>query len=956
MLNSLYECFIHAAKQYPDNPCLVSIDKQYNYREALLLVNQIYKNLTNNGIEINQTVALYADKSIDAVLVFLALSKLGAVCLTLDNAFPAEMIEYVLGDAKVSAVVTLKALSFDCKLKVLSKDELILDAALDNQALNQSHAKDFVNATHTAWLVYSSGSTGVPKGIKISSHAMSQSILARAEFSPYQRSDRVACNIYFYWEVFRPLFFGAASVVLSDATLFDLQQYLKFISKNNISETLWTPSFAEMLVNNVEDDALSTLVSLKRVWLNGEVVNETLSLKLSRALPNVRLINLYSISETFDACGGDISSTQLNDGFTSIGKPFAGVECKILADDLKPCPSKTEGELYIHSPYLAEGYINREKEEQQAFIDINHKRYFKTKDIAYQDDMGNIYILGRNDHIVKLRGYNVSLLSIENALKKHLGVSRCHVYLDESQATSSQIIALLESSDVDGLLSKYAIDKTTGISRVIQQTLQHHLPSYAIPSRYFVEEHLSINGYSSKLDRKTIVNNKRHKDLKSIWSKILSLPVSEINDNSDFFELGGNSLNVAELISHVRKHLSASITVDDIENNAKFISLNQRVGGGEKPHRLKNVDLKKTLYIETPKHFTSKTGSLRLADAKHVFITGATGFIGAHWLAESLATTNGMFHCLVRADDTKMAFKRLQDTFLFYKLDIRLLEERVTVYSGNLTENNLGLPLATFQSLCDDIDFIFHAASDVNLLYSYERLMPVTVDGFRRLLSLALEKRVKPLVLLSSDAVYPDGHDVLEDDFLDVSTLATLTYGYAQAKWVQEQLLGHVSKQYQLPYVLFRLGNVAPSLENGVNNPKDLNHQLLQFIRAHKSAPKSLCIEFTSIDDVICEIMTSLQRDIRSNIINISQRNVISSDTLVNYLSDDHIKLVDDDTWCDLLYEHQPMLASLWPIKSLFNQRTYQLRGDNSQFGVLSPRRQKQLIALLAKDDEEATN
>ncbi len=900
---TLYLQFKKSAERFSDLMCCSDDDGHLNYAQAGKVVDGISYRLHVKGVKAGDVVALYTGKSKDSLLVFLALSKLGATCLTLDLAFPEDMIKYVLSDAKVSHVIGSKSFPVATEIKMLTLCELTKSAEGESPTMIEGH---------TAWLVYSSGTTGRPKGINLSGSAMLHSIFSRQKFSAYASHDKVACNIYFYWEAFRPLFFGAHVLIVSDKLLFGLNRYVDFLFENKITETLWTPSFAEMLLSQATDASLSKLNALTRVWFNGEVVSDKLATDVFRCLPSVNCFNLYSISETFDVSAQLIERNKSDESVcASIGKPLAGVTAWILDEHGKQCETGETGELYLHSKSLADGYLNAPEAQAKAFVHINSAYTlaccYRTKDLAYQSESGEIFILGRNDHVVKLRGYNVSLLSIEDALKKSLAIRQCVVKLDGSQAINQVLVAALEPENYDEFIKIYRIDLDLGFSKPLQTQLATVLPSYSIPAKFIVKRSLSLDPYSTKLDVKKIFNKYSDDKLLAIWQDIFSMQENELNGDSHFFDLGANSLQAIELMHRVQKIFNFSFSIEQLEQHSTLASQrsflnepnNQNVKG--KINYLNDLTFDFSL---TPKATTINN----LSQAEHVFITGVTGFLGAHWLEKCLKTTTAEYYCLIRADNETNAMARLRQTFEHYQLDISLLNERVHVLVGCLTKPYLGIKQSAWDVLSLDMDIILHAASHVNLLYPYKRLKASIVDGGRCMLTLAVTKKIKPIVIISSDAVYPNLMDVKRNEFLDEDTFEKLRYGYAQAKWVQEALIKKMTAVYSLPFLVVRLGNLAPSLNTGIINKDDVNHLFCKIIHSEKRVPMSLAIEFTPVDKVVSYLV---MKDINASILPLSNSTVIHQTQLTSLMPEWSLKAIPENEWHQLLEEKMPELLAL---------------------------------------------
>ena len=211
-----------------------------------------------------------------------------------------------------------------------------------------------------AFIPYTSGTTGDPKGVMLTSDSVISSYFARYRFSSYSAGDRVACNIFFAWEFLRPLLKGGTVYVIPDDVVFQPRALAAFISEHQISEMLFTPSLLQGVLNSANRDLLRDQVSsLRVVWLNGEVVPTSLLKLALDVLPDsARVFNTYSISETHDVCTVELTDWPL-DGVDvcPVGLPMAGVAVRVLPEGQSTLASRGDGELFIGGRGLGQGLL-----------------------------------------------------------------------------------------------------------------------------------------------------------------------------------------------------------------------------------------------------------------------------------------------------------------------------------------------------------------------------------------------------------------------------------------------------------------------------------------------------------------------------------------------------------------------------------------------------------------------
>lgn len=920
---NLYQQFKIQALKTPHHLCLVDEHKQLTYQMAVNAIDRAANALLKKGIQCNDVVALYSPKRNEAILSFFALAKIGATTLTLDLAFPEKQITYALKDAKARLVIDGVGASLPSEFALITFEELFAS----------KEACDFEPKEQTnAWLVYSSGTTGNPKGVLISHQAMLSSYFWRYQISDYDCKERVACNIYFFWEAFRPLFRGGTVFIIPDEILHDLPQLMAYLSQHQISEILFTPSFASLFLDCLKAEDIQNLSALKRIWLNGEVVGQGLVKKCLSRLPQIDFYNLYSISETHDVAALRLEKAHAEKDIVPLGKPFCEVAAFVLNEQGMRCAANEKGELYVGGNGLAEGYLAREELNQRLFIEKEVEgqayRLFKTGDMAYFDKKGCLYILGRVDHVVKLRGYNVSLLAIEDVLKQALSLKEAVIAIEGESAISQVIVAYMQVQDKASFIKTYELEMQTGLSQKLQAYLSSFLPHYAIPTQFFLTDDMKLNRYSAKLDRKALLLDKGHQSLEerlsTLWAHVLNIASDVIEKDSDFFLLGANSLHAIQFVHLFNEHFEKKITITDMAHLSAFKAQLAYLKGEKTTACEEDALLSKDLSLTFNKACLS-VNKERLT----ILITGASGYLGAHCLSALLKNSDAKLYCLLRAADEEKGYQRLVNAFKRYGLDADLLNARVSIVLGNLEESNLGLKAKHYQYLSQTADAILHAGALVNLFYPYQKMRHSVVLGTYEILKLALNKKNKHLLYVSSDAVFANVPCTYSEKFLHKKSVNKLNYGYAKAKFIAEALIKKASQTKGFTYDVLRLGNLSPALEQGIINSEDSNTLLLKAIDKLHLIPENLSLEFTPVDKIANLICHLLHHSSEKQIFNLSRNNGISGGEVNQLFQSNQLPIVDEAVWLNALKTLDPTLSSLWQLENLFSHKLYQLEKQN---------------------------
>ena len=399
------------------------------------------------------------DTCLEYIVASIGALKAGAAFMPMSLDSPEPVLRSVMSESQPKVVIT-KA-SHSSRLSAFSGTRVLPIDSDQSWKSFKAETREVDSAVDSlAFIPYTSGTTGNPKGVMLTGGSVVSSYFARYSFSSYSAGDRVACNIFFPWEFLRPLLKGGTVYVIPDDIVFLPRALTAFISEHQISEILFTPSLLQGVLNSADKQLLrARLSSLRVVWLNGEVVPTSL-LKLARdVLPDsARLFNTYSISETHDVCTVDLTDLRL-DGVDAcpVGLPMDGVKVRVLPEGESTLASHGAGELFIGGRGLARGYLKRPDLDSEKFVSWNGERYYATGDLAEIDSQGMTTIIGRNDSMVKVRGYTVYLGAIEETLRKHCDVADVAVLaesVDETTRAACGLRCSFATGNVEGRCQK----------------------------------------------------------------------------------------------------------------------------------------------------------------------------------------------------------------------------------------------------------------------------------------------------------------------------------------------------------------------------------------------------------------------------------------------------------------------------------------------------------------------
>jgi len=857
--------FTRQVKATPDAPALEDESVAYTYAELDRKVEELSNHLRSIGVSRDVLVGVLLPRSADYVVACLAALRAGGAFLILELAYPPDLLADVIEDAEPAVLITHRNETGKIRsgIPVISLDEKLPELNGNSKEPAPLPADDDLD--RLCFVAYSSGTTGKPKGIANPHRASVLSYDLRFGLSDLQPGDRCACNVFFVWEILRPLLRGATVICVSDEASYDPVALVDFLSSRHVTETLMTPTLlATILARHPRIG--SRLPELRTLWFNGEVVTTDLARRAFKALPKVRLLNCYSACETHEIACGDIGEMlkELPEGalYCPVGPPLLPEYSYILNENGEKVEPGNNGELFFGSDLLARGYINLAETTAKAFLpdpfaSKEGARMYRTGDGARMLPSGLLEITGRIGAMIKLRGYSVVPAKVENEIINHLGVSHCAV-IAHGEGLDKQLVAyIVREKETSTERPVVEIDES-GHSPSARQKLNAFLAQYMIPALWVEMDELPTHEVSGKIDPKRLpappssqtgpsiassaqkaqVDTIKMDDIAKIWATTLGVPQTSIKPEYSFFDLGGHSLSLAALASKLSRNFGIRIPVTrlaDPPTLSGHLETVRQVRDGQVSAvqgDLPNV-LRADCVLEEDIRPTS-TSMMQVSKADTVLLTGATGFLGAFLLNDLLQSTSAKIICLVRFnepsdDDYPAGIARLRSNLLDLGLWHDSIMERVEMLPGNLSRKRLGLSPDQFEELGARVQVIIHAAATVNLVYPYATMRASNVGGTREILRLACINGAT-VQYISTNGVLPPSKDISgwsEHTMLDVKHVPDqLLDGYGQTKWVAEQLVYEASRR-GLPVRVHRCGTISGHSLTGAANAWDLLSALI---------------------------------------------------------------------------------------------------------------------------------
>lgn len=645
-------------------------------------------------------------------------------------------------------------------------------------------------------------------------------------------------------------------IAVPDEVSYDPSALVQLLAAKNTTETLMTPTLLAAVLSR-HPQLGERLPSLKTLWLNGEVVTTDLARRAMQALPNTRLLNVYSCCETHEVAYGDIREMfDESAQYCPVGPPVDPRHIYILDDSGQRVEDGASGELFVGGQLLARGYLNRPDTTAQAFTPDQYdsstgSRMYRTGDLARLLPSGSLEITGRVGAMIKLRGYSVVPGKVENAIAAHLSVKQCAV-IAHGDGLDRQLVAyIVRDSEKSEDRPSFEIDES-GYSPSARRALSNYLAHYMIPALWVELDKLPTHEVSGKADLKKLPpppqpaksagkqEPSAEKDpidvdaVAEVWAATLNISRSSITPEHSFFDLGGHSLSLADLSSRLSRNFGFRVPVarlaDPTTLNGHLQTI-RAVRDGQIAEVQSDLPtaLRRDTVLDQDIQPASGTKMHAAKNADAIFLTGATGFLGAFLLHDLLESTSAQIICLVRFGDPSQAdapsgIARIRRNLIDLGLWRDSIMERVEILPGNLSRKRLGLSVKDFDELAARTQVIVHAAATVNLVYPYAALRAANVGGTREILRLAC-KGGASLQYVSTNGVLPpspSGNGWPEDSMLYVDAVPEkIIDGYGQTKWAAEQLVLEAGRR-GLPVRILRAGTISGHSATGAANAWDL--------------------------------------------------------------------------------------------------------------------------------------
>lgn len=580
----LHELIEKAARQYPERLAVVYEDTHLNYRELDVHATKLACSLRDAGLNKGDYVATYLTRSLNMPVSFLAILKAGGVYVPINPTLPDERITSILDEADINFVLAQSSLSKASFLKSRSVIELESGSIIKAPEPSQIYTLNrTVESCDLAYCIFTSGTTGKPKGVMIEHKSIVSLYQGWREVFDLEvgvRSHIQLAEVGFdvsIGDMVRSLCSGGKLVICPKDIQLEAPKLFELMTREQVDIGEFVPASLRLLCDYLEQNK-RRFPNLNFLIVGSDAWNVQDHQKVQAVLQErTTLVNSYGLTEcAVDSTYYIDEPNQLADyqpNTALIGKPYPNVQLYILDEQKRLQPEGVVGELYVGGDSVARGYFNNSKLTHEKFVENPHvvgERLFKTGDLVRMNVCGNLEYLGRNDDCCKIRGFRVELGEIQQRIETHAVVDSCLVVAEQSENRGPTLFAYIV------LIKEHATEQVL-LHKEITTDLKSVLPLYMLPQAIVTVDKWPLT-HNGKIDKKALPKpdfnliaesyvapeTEVEHTLVGIWSELLNIDVDKVSTTSNFFDLGGHSLLSIRLVSSIRKCFAVELPIQAV--------------------------------------------------------------------------------------------------------------------------------------------------------------------------------------------------------------------------------------------------------------------------------------------------------------------------------------------------------------------------------------------------------
>ena len=841
-----HECISYFAQTQPDHEALVATDAKFTYKEMDEVTNRIARALRQQGVRERDRVALLLPRTSRLILSLFGVLKSGAAYIPCDPEYPADRIKLILEDSEARYIITtadrLDSVPAD---KAIDVETLIASEATTDAVMTDITGDDL------AYLIYTSGSTGRPKGVMLRHEGICNylyghiaNVFANGVLTDAKRVLSVT-TISFdaaLQDIGMAFYNGKTLIVATEEQANNPLDLAKLINEQHINMVSGTPSRWQTWLTS--PDFCKAIANIAICRAGGEKFSDQLLTQM-RSVTKARIFNCYGPTEiTVASNNKELTNAEL----VTVGKPQLNVKEFIVDQDGNELPVGVVGELYIGGRGVARGYNNLDQMTRERFIEYHGERIYKSGDYAKWLPDGDVVILGRTDHQIKLRGLRIELGEIENVMLKVEGLKKV-------------VILIRKLNDKEHLCAYYTADREIAPD-ALKAEISKSLTQYMVPTAYLQLKEMPMTP-NGKTDVKALPEpqlaitsayeapaNDTERTFCDIFAGILQMDKVGATDN--FFELGGTSLVVTRVIIEADK-AGMHVAYGDVFANptprklARLITGDSDTEGTDEVTSFDYTAINNLLQRNTLNAF--RQGERQ--PIGNVLITGATGYLGIHILRELIDADVDNIYCLIRGKSVEAAESRLRSLLYYYFADAfkPLFGKRIHVLLGDVTQDfdeNL------------DIQTVFNCAAIVKHFSEGTEIEEVNIGGAGHCVDFCIKKGARLVHVSTASTRGLWAGEPKDDVFTEKRFYMGQFLGnkYIYSKFMAERLILDAVALHGLDAKIMRVGNLAARSTDGEFQANFSTNSFMGRIKVYNMlgccpyAMRNKKVEFSPINEV----------------------------------------------------------------------------------------------------------
>ena len=823
--------FRKQVESVPDNIAVIYHDVRLTYKEVDEMSDRIAGYIVSSfKFQVSSTseaakpitseepvVSILIPRSEWMVIASLGVLKAGCAYQPLDPSYPKERLNFMMQDASAKLLIADEELRDVVDeyqgVVLLTKDIDKLPALTKEEHSQLSTLNSQLKPESLFILLYTSGSTGVPKGCQLEHGNLVCFCHWYQRYYDLKPGDKVAAYASYGFDacmmdMYPALTTGATVVIVGEDIRLNLPDLNAYFNEEGVTHSFMTTQVGCQFAMNCDNH------SLRHLSVGGEKILPLTPPK------GYKLHNGYGPTEcTIFTTTYQQTEFEQN---APIGKPLDNLQLFIVDKDMNRLPLGAAGEMLVAGPQVSRGYLNLPEKTAETYIQWNGKRCYRTGDVVRYLADGNIQFVGRRDGQVKIRGFRIELKEVESVIREFPGIKDATVQAFDYDNGGKFIAAYIVSDEQIDI-------------KELNDFIGKQKPSYMIPAATMQIDNIPLN-QNQKVNKKALPApviqaddheyvepaNDTEKLFCQIFCEVLSLDKIGATDN--FFELGGTSLMVTKVIIEADK-AGHHVAYGDVFTHATPRLLAQLVTG-DTP--VDNTDDEVTNFDYTgidailPQNNVETFLKGERQQLGNVLLTGATGYLGIHVLRELINSDATTITCLVRGQDQQAAERRLKN-LLFYYFETsfkELMGTRLFVVNGDVTQDFTEIVNCQLSTVNSKIDTVFNCAANVKHFSKTSDIEDVNIGGARRCVEFCIETGAK-LVHISTTSVGEmwvirnNGEEIPKLDERKFWFGQFLDNRYIHSKFLAERIVLDAVAHHGLNGKVMRVGNLAPRSYDG---------------------------------------------------------------------------------------------------------------------------------------------